>query len=89
MHRLSHASGDSVSRFRRAGSRPLTTSASVTSSTTERRLALSATQTVWRFSAAPTQFTSSGGSPRTLARGPSTARITSPTVISSGGRASQ
>ena len=35
---------------------------------------------------APLYSRSSGASPRTLASGPSTARITSPTVISSGGR---
>ena len=40
-------------------------------------------------SAAPGYSTASGHSPRTLARGPSTARITSASGISSGGRASQ
>jgi len=40
-------------------------------------------------SAAPSYLTVSGGSPRTLASGPSTARITSAILISSAGRASQ
>ena len=83
------ASGDSVSRLTLAGMRPATTSARVISSTTERMLARRAIQTTCRFSAAPSYSTSSGASPRTLASGPSTARITAPSVTSAAGLASQ
>ena len=51
--RRDHASGASVSRLTASGSRPLTTSASVVSSTTARMLARTAIQTVCRCSAAP------------------------------------
>ncbi len=51
--RRDHASGASVNRLTASGSRPLTTSSSVVSSTTARMLARTAIQTVWRCSAAP------------------------------------
>jgi len=52
-YRRDQASGASVSRRMRVGRRSATTSARVSSSTTDRRLARTATQTVRRFSAGP------------------------------------
>ena len=71
------------------GSSPRATSASVTCSSTERTLARSATQTSRSFAAEPSYSSCSGERPRTFASGPSTARITSATEISSAGRASR
>ncbi len=67
----------------------VTRSASVTCSSTPRRAVRRSSQTSRSGSAEPVYSSSSGRTPRTLAIGPSTARITSATVISSGGRASQ
>ena len=78
-------------RGRRRG-RPVTpaarrcaTSASVTDSSTPRRLARTAIQTFRSGSAVPWYSSDSGRVPRTFASGPSTARITSASVISSAG----
>ena len=60
-------------------------SASVTASSTPRRLARTATHTSRSGSAEPAYSTSSGRTPRTFASGPSTARITSASVISAAG----
>ena len=67
------------------GSSPRARSASVTCSSTPRRLARTATQTSRRRSALPAYSTCSERTPRTFASGPSTARITSASVISSAG----
>ena len=72
-----------------SGSWPAARSASVTDSRTSRMLARSAIHTSWRGFASPWKVSSSGGSPRTLTSGPSTSRMISARVISSGGRASQ
>ena len=56
-------------------------------SRTDRRLARTAIQTSVRRAAAPLYVTFSGRSPRTLASGPSTARMTSASEISVPGRA--
>ena len=87
--RLTHASGSSPRRLISGGSSPAASSASVTCSTTLRTLARTAIQISCRCSAAPRYSTSSGASPRTLASGPSTARMTSASEISSAGLASQ
>ena len=87
--RLTHASGSSPRRLISGGSSPAASSASVTCSTTPRTLARTAIQISCRCSAAPRYSTSSGASPRTLASGPSTARMTSASEISSAGLASQ
>ena len=68
----------------RRAARRLATSATVTSSSTARRLARTATHSLPSASAAPPYLTVSGASPRTLASGPSTARMTSAIVISVG-----
>ena len=68
---------------------PAATSASVTVSSTARRLPRTAIQTSRSGSATPAYSTCSGRSPRTFAIGPSTARITSASVISAGSFASQ
>ena len=60
-------------------------SATVTDSSTSRRLARTATHSFPSCFDLPEYFTISGGSPRTLASGPSTARIRSAIVISSAG----
>ena len=52
-------------------------------------LARSAIQTSRSGFASPRKLSSSGGSPRTLARGPSSSLMISARVSSSGGRASQ
>ena len=57
----------------------------MTFSTTARTLARTAIQISCSGSAAPRYSTSSGASPRTLASGPSTARMTSASEISSAG----
>src|SRR5947207_1338207 len=72
-----------------SGRRPAARSASVTTSSTARRFARTAIQTCWRAAAGPAYSTSSGRRPRTFAIGPSTARITSASEISSGGSDSQ
>ena len=87
--RLTHASGSSPRRLISGGSSPAASSASVTCSTTLRTLARTAIQISCRCSAAPRYSTSSGASPRTLASGPSTARMTSASEMSSAGWASQ
>ncbi len=87
--RLIHASGSSPRRLISGGSSPAASSASVTCSTTLRTLARTAIQMSCRCSAAPRYSTSSGASPRTLASGPSTARMTSASEMSSAGWASQ
>ena len=87
--RLIHASGSSPRRRISGGSSPAASSASVTCSTTARTLARTAIQISCRSLAGPGYSTSSGASPRTLASGPSTARMTSASVISSAGWASQ
>ena len=61
----------------------------MTASRTARRLARTATQTSRSGSADPAYSIDSGRTPRTFASGPSTARITSASVISVAGRASQ
>ena len=61
------------------------TSATVTCSSTARRLARTATHTSRNRSALPWYVISSERTPRTFASGPSTARITSASVISSAG----
>ena len=76
------ASGRCESEGIGAGSSPATTSASVTDSSTSRTLARSASQTSRSGSQPPRYSISSGDSPRTVASGPSTARITSASVIS-------
>jgi len=72
-----------------AAPRPPATSASVTASSTSRRLALAAIQTSCSARAGPAYSRSSGRTPRTQASGPSIALITSATVISAAGLASQ
>ena len=76
-------------RARGPGSSPRATSASVTCSSTARRLARTATQTSRSASALPSYASWSDRTPRTFASGPSTARITSASEISPAGRASQ
>ena len=87
--RLIRASGSSPRRRISSGRLPLARSASVTCSTTARTLARTAIQMSCRSLAGPGYSTSSGASPRTAASGPSTARMTSASVMSSAGWASQ
>ena len=64
-------------------------SASVVASSTSRSATRVAIQTRWSSTAAPSYTASSGGAPWTSASGPSTALMTSATVTSVAGRASQ
>ena len=73
----------------RSGRSPAARSASVTCSTTPRRLARTAIQTSLQRLGGAGVVDVLGRSPRTEASGPSTARMTSATVISSAGWASQ
>jgi hypothetical protein len=61
----------------------------VTRSSTLRRLTRTAIQTSTRWLALPRYSTDSGRAPRTLASGPSTARMMSARVMASAGAASQ
>ena len=70
------------------GSSPRARSASVTCSRTERSAARVAIHSSTNASSSPVAASSWGRTPRTDARGPSTARMTSATVISAAGRAS-
>ena len=83
------ASGSAASARTCSGSSPAARSASVTSSSTLRRLARTATHTSRSGSARPVYSICSERTPRTFASGPSTARITSARLISAAGRASQ
>ncbi len=85
--RLTQASGAPVSSSMRLGRCPSTRSWTDVASSSSRRAARTATHTSRRCSAGPRYSTSSGREPRTLAMGPSTARITSARLMSAGRRA--
>ena len=82
-----HASGSRRDRARpRSGSSPAATSARVTDSSTARRLArIGDPHALGAARRSPRTRPPPGRAPRTFASGPSTARITSASVISSGG----
>src|SRR5207245_1482906 len=80
-YRARRASGSAARAFTESGSDPDARSASVTVSNTARRFARTAIHTSWSDPAGPGYSISSGRDSWTLARGPSTALMTSATVI--------
>src|SRR5206468_4230765 len=84
-YRRAHASLGTVRATTLLGNLPLATSAMVTTSSTERRVARVAIHTSFSDDAAPRYSICSGGSPRTSASGPSTARTTSAIEMLSAG----